>query len=434
MSVHPTLSRRRLLGGMAQLGLFCAVRPLLAAPRELTVLTSYSETVLARMEEAFERAYPQYRLNLLWRMPHDAIGYLSQPRQGDVDVYWAASPRTFEALRQQGAWRALPVADAGLADHIGALPLLGPERTYRASELAGYGFAVDPQALAGLGVAPPKDWSDLADPRLAGRIALPVPSQVGFAPPMIDIVLLAYGWQRGWALWSEIAGLSYLVPRGSTFISDEVVGGRAAIGLSIDFFVASAIAGGARLEFLYPAHGGLNPGQIAIAAASRNGEAAEAFVSFVLSEAGQRVLADPDIRKLPVRESVYAQLPTTYHNPFRNAAAGGYDYRGDAGSGRLGLIAALFEQMLVAQHERLVTLWAQLHQLEARRGQRLDDIRDQLGAPLIDEAQAADVQLLAGYRRNLEGATTQPDARELRWAALAEQRYRQVADSLQRLA
>jgi phosphoglycerate transport regulatory protein PgtC len=434
MSVRSSLSRRRLLGGMAQLSLFCAVRPLLAAPRELTVLTSYSESVLTRMEEAFERAYPQYRLNLLWRMPHDAIGYLSQPRQGDVDVYWAASPRTFEALRQQGAWRALPAADAGLAERIGGVPLLGPDSAYRATELAGYGFAVDPQALASLGVAPPQDWSDLADPRLAGRIALPVPSQVGFAPPMIDIVLQAYGWERGWALWSEIAGLSYLVQRGSTFISDEVAGGRAAIGLSIDFFVTSAIAGGARLEFLYPAHGGLNPGQIAIAASTRNAEAAEAFVTFVLSEAAQRVLADPDIRKLPVRESVYAQLPATYHNPFRSAAAGGYDYRGDAGSGRLGLISALFEELLVARHEQLVTLWAQLHRLEARRGQRLDDIRRQLGAPLIDEDQAADAQLLAGYRRNLEGATMHSGEREQAWAALAERRYRQVADSLQRLA
>jgi len=432
MSARSSLSRRRLLGGMAQLGLFCAVRPLLAAPRELTVLTSYSETVLTRMEEAFERACPQYRLNLLWRMPHDAIGYLSQPHQGDVDVYWAASPRTFEALRQQGAWRPLPIDDSGLAERIGGVPLLGPDRAYRATELAGYGFAVDPQALAALGVAPPKDWSDLADPRLAGRIALPVPSQVGFAPPMIDIVLQAYGWERGWALWSEIAGLSYLVQRGSTFISDEVVGGRAAIGLSIDFFVASAIAGGARPEFLYPAPGGVNPRQIA--ADTRNAEAAQAFVAFVLSEAGQRVLADPDIRKLPVRESVYAQLPATYHNPFRNAAAGGYDYRGDAGSGRLGLISALFEQMLVVRHEQLTGLWAQLHRLETRRGQRLDAIRRQLGAPLIDEAQAADPKLLAGYRRSLEGATTQPDARERGWAALAEQRYRQVADSLQRLA
>jgi ABC-type Fe3+ transport system substrate-binding protein len=429
-----TFNRRRLLGGALQLGLFCAAPRLLAASRPLTVLTSYSESVLSRMEAAFEQACPQYRLNLLWRMPHDAIGYLSQPGQGGVDVYWAASPRTFETLRQQGAWQRLAIPTDGLPAAIGGLALVAADDTYRATELAGYGFAVDPQALSRLGMAMPRDWPDLTDPRLAGQVALPVPSQVGFAPVMVDIVLQAYGWQRGWALWSEIAGLSYLVQRGSTFISDEVVEGRAAIGLSIDFFVASAIAGGAGLRFVYPEHSGLNPGQIAIAASTSNLQAARAFVEFVLSAPGQKVLADPDIRKLPVRESVYAQLPADYHDPFRSAANGGYAYHADEDRGRLGLIAAVFEQMLVQRHAELSELWAGIHARERQHGVRLEAIRGQLCVPPLSESQAADPQVLKDFRRNLEGAPVQRGALERDWATRTGERHRQVADSLQRLA
>ncbi|MGV6476938.1 ABC transporter substrate-binding protein [Azotobacter vinelandii] len=427
-----SLTRRRLLGGALRLGLLCAAPSLLAAPRELTVLTSYPEALMSHFEDAFERAHPDIRLNLLWRAPNDALGYLSQPDQGGVDVYWAASPRTFESLRQAGAWRPIGIDRTGLPERIGTTRLSAPDGSYLATELAGYGFALDRRALAELGVAPPADWSDLADPRLAGRIALPVPSEVGFAPVMVDIVLQAYGWERGWALWNEIAGLSYLVHRGSTFVSDEVTGQRAAVGLSIDFFVTGAIAGGAPLEFAYPRHGGLNPAHVAITAGSKQVEAAQTFVAFLLSESGQRLLAHPDIHRLPVRESVYPQLPAGYHDPFRAAAAGGYDYDNDLGRARLGVVSALFEQMLIRQHEEQRALWTAIHQREARDGQRLTAIREQLCQPLIGEKEAGDPQLQASFRR-VEGDRTAANEIEARWGEQAQQRRRQVRQQLESL-
>ncbi|MCW8159470.1 extracellular solute-binding protein [Stutzerimonas stutzeri] len=423
------MNRRRLLGGLAALGLACAARPLLAgAPRELVILSSYPEPVIAAFEAAFERLYPQYRINLVWRRPHDALEQLSRPGQGGVDVYWAASPRTFESLRQAGAWRPLTLDRAGLPAYVGALPLAGPGAHYLATEIAGYGFAIDPRQLAELGVDMPADWPDLADPRLAGRIALPVPSQVGFAPVMVDIVLQAYGWERGWALWSEIAGLSRLIERGSTFISDEVGSGEAAVGLSIDFFVASSIAAGAPLRFVYPAHGGLNPGHVAITAGTREPEAAEAFVAFVLSASGQKLLANPDIRKLPVRPSVYADLPAGYHDPFRAAAAGAYAYRPDPASGRLALVTAVFERMLVNRHAELRQLWAQLHARERLEGRRLEAVRQLLGTPPIDARQAGDPALLAAWHAS-EGQGTSPEAsdRQREWDRQVAQRQHRAA-------
>jgi hypothetical protein len=59
------------------------------------------------------------------------------------------------------------------------------------------------------------DRADLADPRFAGQIALPSSVKVGFAPPLMEIVLQAYGWEKGWALWSEMmvrAWISALLP------------------------------------------------------------------------------------------------------------------------------------------------------------------------------------------------------------------------------
>nr|NLU60540.1 hypothetical protein [Pseudomonas sp. BIGb0427] len=151
-------------------------------------------------------------------------------------------------------------------------PLRDRAARYQATELAGYGFAINPEELAKLNMPAPQDWPDLLDARLRGRVALPDPARVGFAPVLLDIVLQAYGWDQGWALWSELAGQSRLVSRGGTLVSDEVASGRSAVGVSIDFFVASAVSNGEAVEFVYPAHGGLNPAHIAIPRQARQVE------------------------------------------------------------------------------------------------------------------------------------------------------------------
>ncbi|MDR3393974.1 MAG: extracellular solute-binding protein [Parasulfuritortus sp.] len=422
--------RRRFLTGLAGVTGALAFGKAYAAPRPVVVMTSYQGEVMDRFEAAFERAHPEYRLNILWRMPHDALPWLEKPEQGGVDVYWAASPRNFERLKKEGAWRKLGVDSAGLTDKIGKNRLADADGYFRATEMAGYGFAVNTSRLAKLGLPVPADWNDLTAPKLAGLIALPIPSRVGFAPVMVDIVLQAYGWEKGWALWSEIAGLSVLVDRGSTFVTDEIASGRAAVGLSIDFFVASAIANGSPIRFVYPGHGGINPGQIAITAGAPNPDGAQAFAAFVLSEAGQRLLADPDIRKLPVRPAVYAGLPADYPRPFVAAERGAYDYDESVGLNRLTLLGQVFDAMLIRRHGELVGLWQRLHTAEAA-GKDMSAVRRELCTPPLTELEAADPALMRLYRDKVEGATTAPGDVEARWNALCDSH---IARAMQGLA
>ncbi|MCB5183749.1 c-type cytochrome [Methylobacillus gramineus] len=49
-----------------------------------------------------------------------------------------------------------------------------------------------------------------------------------------------------------------------------------------------------------------------------NTEGARAFASFILSDRGQQLLFHPDIRKLPIKPSVYRNKPEGYFNPFEN--------------------------------------------------------------------------------------------------------------------
>lgn len=431
MRYSSSFSRQRrqlLLAAAGALPALAGAAPKAPARQPVVVLTSYNDEVFSRFEAAFEKAWPQYKLQLVWRMPHDALPYLRQPQQGGVDLYWSASPRNFAALAGEGAWQPLAIERSGLPDHVGKARLADAEGYYTATEMAGYGFIVNPPALARLGLGVPQDWQELTAPAWAGQIVLPDPGRVGFAPVMVDIVLQASGWEAGWALWSALAGnAGSVMEAGSTFVTDEVASGRRALGLSIDFFAVSAIANGAPLRFVYPAHSGINPAHLAICRAAPNPQGARAFASFVLSEAGQRILTHRDIHKLPVRPALYRELPADYFNPFAAAERGVFDYDGDATRDRLGLIASLFAQFLTRQHGELVELWQRVHR-GAAAGRDVAAARRRLEAPPLSAAEAAEPALLAPFRNRREAASA-PVANDLEvaWQAASQARRDEVA-------
>lgn len=381
----PIFSRRRFIQTLGGLPLVGLVKFAHAAPRrDVVVLTSYPDELVSRFEAAFEKANPDWRLRVIWREGRDAMSILRQTGTESIDVYWSPSPRTFERLKAEHLLQKLDIDRANLPGRIGNTQIDDADGYYAAFEVAGFGFAVNPAYLKEHGLPEPQDWIDLADPRYAGHLSLPNPFRVGFAIVIPDIPLQAYGWEKGWAMWSAVVANAKLAQRGGTFVTDEV-SNRLGIGISIDFFVAGAIAKGASLRFIYPKHGGVNPAPIGILAGSKNPEGARAFVSFALSEAGQRLLIHPDIRRLPVRPDVYPNIGADYFNPFAAAAAGGFGYDAKRGLKRLPVLAALFNTCLIQRQEKLTALWPKVRKLE---GARKEEAVRLLSSVPLTEAQA----------------------------------------------
>lgn len=428
---HINLIRRRLLQGAA-LVIASAALPLRAEPQTLTVMTSYPAEVTERMQAAFEKAHPQYRLQIIWRMPQDALPYLQQPKQGDVDVYWSPSPRTFNQLKTEHAFRKLDIDLTGLPEMIGKTRLRDADNYFTATEMAGFGFVINDKALAQAGVESLTRWRELANPKLADKILVPNPARVGFAPVLIDIPLQGYGWEAGWALWSEIAGNAMLLAQGGHSISEQVSSGKFAVGLSIDFFIASAIANGAPIRFAYPERGGINPAHIAITASTEKIDAAKIFTAFVLGDTGQALLTHADIRKLPVRPSVYEKLPADYYRPFSAATKAELDYDNDRGRNRLGIVTALFDHHLAYRHEEQRALWKKLHELEAT-GKPHPELRTLLTSVPLTEAEANNPELQQQFRDRLEGAKPQQRKPEQQWREATDKRIASAHQLLERL-
>lgn len=402
----------------------------------LTVLTAYPEEVVSRYETRFEQEHPDIDMVVLWRMPHDALPYLQQAKQGGVDVYWSAAQQNFSRLKQQHAWQKLAIDREGLQDKLGTMPLTDSEDYYCVTEMAGYGFTLNPAYLEKHHLAKPQSWEQLSEAQYQGHLALPQPSTVGYAPMMIDGVLQQYGWQKGWAVLAGIAANSRLVDAGATFVSDIIGSGQRGIGASIDFFSASAIANGAPLSFVYPQPVVYSPAQIAITADTTHPEAARKFVSFILSEIGQKILFHPDIRKLPVRPSVYRDKPGDYFDPFAANAQHLVTYVPDTATPRLALNNALFDRWFTDSLPRMQKLWADLRRLEKIPGgdkQITVKIRDLLSQPPIseNEAREAHLQQIFSARKKDPKAEQQVKQYESQWQTLITQRYSEAEQLLE---
>jgi len=375
----------------------------------VVVLTSYSEEVSTRYQAAFERAYPGKRVEVLWRQSADALNYLRDGGVKEVDVYWTPSPGNFTLLRNEGKFAKLALDPAqndekALPRDIGGFAISDPDGYFAAFELAGYGIAYNADAVAALGIAPPRDWADLAAPAYAGKVVMPIPSQVGFAPVLIDAVLQAYGWERGWAVLAEVAGNADFDRSATRHSQEPVAAGSKAARMTMDFFLsfAAETASGKPLRFVYPPKTVFNPAQVAIFADARHPRTANEFVNFVLSRDGQKLLAHPDVHRLPVREELYRDASLSLPaNPF----ASGFGFDGELSRARDGLVAALFDIELVERHEELTALWRALHAAE-QAGQG--------DAPEIAEARALLTRMPIDAREQQDAALRRAFAYERR--------------------
>ncbi|WP_448192609.1 ABC transporter substrate-binding protein [Azospirillum sp. sgz301742] len=321
----------------------------------LLILTSYPDELVGRFEAAFERAHPGTDVQVLWKTGREAMPILRAPDQGGVDVYWTPALRNFPRLRNDGRLAPLALDRAGLPGRIGAQPLSDPKGAFEAFEVAGYALVVNPPYLEAKGLPRPRRWADLADPRLAGHVVFPVPSKVGFAPALVDIILQAEGWEAGWGLLQRIAANAELVERGPG-VSDTVADGRRGAGATIDFQALNAQADGKPVDLAYPERTAWLPAHIAVTASAPHPKAAAAFVAFALSDEGQRLLFHPDIRRHPVRPSAYAQAPAGTRNPF--AVEGSFAYDMEKGARRETAAAALFDALITRPQAALRDLLA----------------------------------------------------------------------------
>jgi ABC-type Fe3+ transport system substrate-binding protein len=278
----------------------------------------------------------------------------------------------------------------GIPPALGGEAYWDPEGRWLGTCLSAFGISYNLDSLRRLGIGrPPTRWSDLADPKYLGQIALTDPTKSGSAAKAYEMLIQqqmhaapdpATGWANAMRLLRRISGNArYFTDAGSKPAIDVSLGDAAA-GMTIDFygrFQAESVAGPdgtSRAGYVTPPGGssvGSDP--IGLLRGAKEKELAAAFIEFVLSPEAQRIwnfkLGAPGgpkkyaLRRLPILKALYAPELA----PFRSdpdvdayADAAQFDYRGDWTGPLFNPIRLIVKSMCIDPADELREAWGDL--------------------------------------------------------------------------
>jgi len=362
---------------------------------ELSIITSYPPSFYEPFQRAFEARNPDVRVTVVQRNTGSASRFILEKPEVAADIFWASATDAFELLKRNGALRAIRPRQTGAPERILGYTVNDPDGFYLGFALSGYGLVYNPAYLAQYGLPAPQNWQDLLKPVYAGHIGITSPSRSGTTHLIVEALLQAYGWERGWALLSEIGGNLSTVTARSFGVASGVAQRRFGIGVTIDFLAKAPDVAGSENVFALTPDPIYVPANIAILSRARNGEAAERFVDFLFSAEGQGILLRPAIGRIPVRAELNAGLLPP-ESTGGLLAAKGFDARLSAE--RYGIVNLIFDDYIVRRRAMLARLWARLREFEeqapgdAARQSTLASVRRLLGTPPLS---AGDVEKLA---------------------------------------
>ncbi|MBI3435492.1 MAG: extracellular solute-binding protein [Proteobacteria bacterium] len=399
---------------------------------KITVLTSFSKDLTDPFKKAFETAYPGTTLEVQNRNTNAGVKFLDETRSANqVDIFWASAPDAFEVLKGKNLLQIYKPKAVGIPEMVGAYPINDKAGFYSGFAASGYGIMWNERYVKANKLPAPKDWSDLAGAAYFDHVSIAAPSRSGTTHLTIETILQGEGWDKGWRTIKEMAGNFRNVTERSFGVPDAVNSGQVGYGIVIDFFAFSAQASGFPVKFVYPKVTTIVPANVGIVANAPNKATAEAFVEFLLSPAGQEVLLDKHIRRLPVRAETYAKAPPDYPNPFKDAAlAGQIPFDSLLSEHRSAAVDTLFDQLITFQLDALKSVTKAIHDAEATLAKKdnaaarakLKEARDLIAAMPVTDAQVLLPEIKAAFTGGKQKTARQAEL-EQKWAAFGKGHY-----------
>jgi phosphoglycerate transport regulatory protein PgtC len=350
-----------------------------------------------------------------------------------MDVFFGGGPEPFLALSAKGLLKPFkPSADflSGIPPRAQDAEVFDPSQTWFGACLSSFGILQNRRVQDLTGLPLVRRWEDLAKPEFAGWIGAGDPRLSGTMNNMFEAFLQAYGWERGWQLLTAIGGNVRHFDRLSSSTAKECALGQVAYAFCIDYYgyIQMAAAGGTNLAMVVPEDfTAVSADGIAILKGAPNAVAADRFMEFVLSDAGQKLWFLPaghaegpkhkSIERLPIRPAIYADYgaqsrvqfnPFTYKQNFR------YDAR--IARARRDVVRSLFGAMIVDLHPELQSAWRTVCTQGAT-----PELLGELGSVPLTEKQAA--ELAKGDWQNAEIR----QRTKLGWQQWAQAKYRRLA-------
>lgn len=169
------------------------------------------------------------------------------------------------------------------------------------------------QGVSALGIAwnptsntpKPTEWADLAKPEYKDLVNIPDPAQSGSS---FELTAALVG-MDGWKLFDDLKANGAIVAGANADALNPVLqGAKAAVFGAVDYIALASKANGENIDVIFPASGTvIAPRPAMILNWSKNQDDAKKFIDYMLSDEGQKAVADDYL--MPARTDVPANRP-----------------------------------------------------------------------------------------------------------------------------
>lgn len=253
------------------------------AKSTLTLYTSQPNEDAQMTVSAFEKAHPDIEVKWI----RDGTTKLTARLQAELaaggaapDVLLIADSVTMESLKQQNLLAAYKSPQATRFD----AQLYDKEGYYYGTKLITTGIAYHSKAPV-----KPSSWQDLLKPALKNMTTLPSPLYSGAA--QIHLATLMNDPALGWQYYEKLKENGAMPQSGNGAVMSAIASGSKAYGVLVDYMAIREKAKGAPIEFVFPKEGvSIVTEPVAMMKNAKNPQAAKAFIDFVLSDEGQKLV------------------------------------------------------------------------------------------------------------------------------------------------
>ena len=298
--LHAIKASAMLAAGLA----LAALSPAYAQPveNELVLITPVAKTLTDPALAEFVK-YAKEKWNVTVRASALAAGtpiaygrIVEWKGRPEADIFWGGESALFDKLAEQKLIASLDlpkdVVDS-IPPSIGKprpIALKDPKGFWIGTVLEPYGLVYHPRLFQRLGIAEPKDWDDLLNPKLKGNVAQCTPTASSSSHATYEVILQRDGDQKGWQWLQRLGGNTGIFTARSRDVPSVVAKGEFAAGFAVPSYMAfEDRLAGFDIKFVAPKTAWITPEPIAVLAGAKHPNAARAFVEFMLSERGQRV-------------------------------------------------------------------------------------------------------------------------------------------------
>lgn len=271
---------------------------IISSAHALTVYTAGPGSLAKNLASGFEQQ-SGVKVNIFQATTGKVMARLeAEQANPQADILISASWETAEDLHKRG-WL-LPFTSAN-AEKV---PQTLKSADYVAQGISALGIVWNSKS----GTPEPKEWRDLTAPAFKDKVTTPDPALSGASLDLLIGLQNGMG-DKAWQLFDDLKknGMVVSGPNAQA-VTPVMQGAKAAVFGAVDYVTYGNIAQGESLKVIFPASGTvIAPRPMMILKSTQHEQEAKAFIDYVLSPEGQKMVADAWL--MPARTDVAAKRP-----------------------------------------------------------------------------------------------------------------------------